>query len=84
MPSPDAGAGGRTVTSDRYMVAVPPGYASSVDIQHVKNVFPYGVCSLDIVEGGGLFSSGIALPGIMKRRMASFAWVLAWAQAQDA
>jgi hypothetical protein len=42
---------------------VPAGYAGAVDTTQVKKVFPYGVCSLVIVEGGGLFSSGIALPG---------------------
>ena len=45
------------------MSAVPAGYTGAVDTAQVKKVFPYGVCSLDIVEGGGLFSSGIALPG---------------------
>jgi len=42
----------------RVTLAVPAGYASSIDTQQVKNVFPYGKCHLEIVEGGGAFSSG--------------------------
>ena len=48
----------------RVTVAVPGGYASSVDTVQVKKVFPYGQCNLEIVEGGGAFSSGIALPAL--------------------
>ena len=48
----------------RVTVAVPAGYASSVDTVQVKKVFPYGQCNLEIVEGGGAFSSGIALPAL--------------------
>ena len=38
-----------------------------MDVQQVKNVFPYGICDLTIVDGGGLFSSGIALPAMQDR-----------------
>jgi uncharacterized protein (TIGR02058 family) len=51
----------------RVTLALPPGYAASVDTAQVKKVFPYGVCDLQVVEGGGLFSSGIALPAMDDR-----------------
>lgn len=48
----------------RVSLAVPPAYAAGVDIAQVKRVFPYGKCDVEIVAGGAVFTSGIALPAL--------------------
>jgi len=48
----------------RVTLAVPLGYALTLDLDKVRTVFPYGTCHFSVVEGGAAFSSGIALSAL--------------------
>jgi uncharacterized protein (TIGR02058 family) len=44
----------------RVSVAVPKELVSQVDVSRIKEVFPHGdVYSVDVLEGGGRFCSGV-------------------------
>lgn len=43
------------------ILAVPPKYRPSLDLEAVKQVFPYGTVEFEIQDGGMVAPSGIAI-----------------------
>ena len=43
------------------MLAIPPKYRSSLDLNQVKDVFPYGSIKFQLQDGGMIAPSGIAI-----------------------
>lgn len=46
------------------LLAVPPKYQSTLDLEEVKKVFPYGATKFTIQDGGMVAPSGIAIDSL--------------------
>jgi uncharacterized protein (TIGR02058 family) len=46
------------------LLAVPPKYQSTLDLEKVKDVFPYGATNFTIPDGGMVAPSGIAIDSL--------------------
>jgi uncharacterized protein (TIGR02058 family) len=43
------------------ILAVPPKYRSTLDLEEVRKVFPYGSVEFEVQDGGMVAPSGIAI-----------------------
>eukprot|EP00592_Proboscia_alata_P001158 CAMPEP_0194368686 /NCGR_PEP_ID=MMETSP0174-20130528/16884_1 /TAXON_ID=216777 /ORGANISM="Proboscia alata, Strain PI-D3" /LENGTH=147 /DNA_ID=CAMNT_0039145143 /DNA_START=239 /DNA_END=682 /DNA_ORIENTATION=- len=56
--------GGRAGLKLSVILAVPPKYQSTLDLDEVRKVFPYGEATFTIQDGGMIAPSGIAIDSL--------------------